>query len=295
MKKHLILPGAALAAGFGGFALRKWQLHSAFNLETGLFTSGAPATYALLILSGLFLLLLPLLLRGTRTQPDGFLSAFRCPQPGQMSLMAAAGLLFCAAGVINLMEGFRLWSLWKSLSPLERPSTLFTICAAQLLTGALALPAGAGILALGRSAYRQSNPYSAGYLASFPALTGLVWLFSTHLSNGTQPVLMRYGFALAAAASLTLGHYYAAGFLFDRPYPRRLLFWSLLGVMLGLISLADGPSLGNAILTIAFILSSLGFSYSLLYNAYGPGWPAAPQTTSNEMPQAPGQASSEDH
>ena len=48
MRKDIILPGLAVAGGAAGFALRKWQLSAAYHPETGLFTHGFPATYALL-------------------------------------------------------------------------------------------------------------------------------------------------------------------------------------------------------------------------------------------------------
>ena len=37
------------------------------------------------------------------------------------------------------------------------------------------------------------------------ALAGLVWLFSAHLKNGTEPVLMKYGIRLGAALLLADG------------------------------------------------------------------------------------------
>ena len=273
MRKDIILPGLALAGGIAGFALRKWQLSSAFHPETGLFTHGAPSTYALLGLTVLLLVLVPLLLLGKHETPQSFLPAFGSPESGQMTLWASAGLLFLAAGLINLMEGGQLLQLWQATQPLDRDPTQLTLTAARLLCALLCLPAGAAVLLLGRGAYRWTLPDSLGYLAPMPAFAGLVWLFSTHLEHGTEPVFLRYGFALAAAAFLMLAHYYIAGFLFARPRPRRTLFFALSGVVLGLTSLADGLSLGESVLTLAFSLSALGFARALLVGVFGPGWP----------------------
>lgn len=271
MRKDIILPGLAVAGGAAGFALRKWQLSAAYHPETGLFTHGFPATYALLGLTAVLIVLFLLAVRTTTQVPSDFLPAFGSPEAGQMTVWAAAGLLFLAAGLVNLMEGVQMLQLWQATPALDRDPTQLTLTVALLLCALLCFPAGAGVLLMGRSAYRWELPQSLGYLAPMPAFVGLLWLFSTHLENGTQPVLMKYGFTLAAAAFLMLGHYYVAGFLFDRPRPRRALFFSLSGVVLGLTSLADGLSLGTCVLTLAFVLSALGFTRALLVGA-GPGW-----------------------
>ena len=90
---------------------------------------------------------------------------------------------------------------------------------------------------------------------------------------GTDPVLLRYGFSLAAVACLLLGLYYAASFFHRRPHPGRPAFFSLLGIALGLLSLADAPAPYHAALTGACMLSCLAYSCALLRNTFGPPWP----------------------
>ena len=101
-----------------------------------------------------------------------------------------------------------------------------------------------------------------------------MWLFATHLDHGTDPVLLRYGFSLAAAALLMAAHYDVAAFFHGRPHPVRALFCALMGCALGLISLADGLSPYAAALTAAFTLSALANGWALLRNVFGPSWPA---------------------
>lgn len=272
MKKDMILPGLAVVGGAAGFALRKWQLTAAFHPETGLFTHGAVPTYLLMGLTVLLLLAFLLGVQGKLEMPKDFLPSFACPQPGQMTLWAAAGLLFFAAGLVNLMEGAQLFQLWQVTPASDRDPTQLTFTVSRLLCALLCLGSGASLLMMGKSAYRGELPQSLGLLAPLPAFAGLLWLFSTHLEHGTEPILMEYGFTLAASALLMLGHYYVAGFLFGRPRPRRALFFSLCGVVLGLTSLADGLSLGLSVLTAAFVLSALAFSRALLGNCFGPFW-----------------------
>ena len=50
MRKDLFLPGLAVAGGIAGFGVRRWQLASAYNPDTQLFSPGAAATWVLLAL-----------------------------------------------------------------------------------------------------------------------------------------------------------------------------------------------------------------------------------------------------
>lgn len=271
MRKDLILPGLALAGGAAGFALRRWQLSSAWRPEAELFTHGAPATLALLGVLGAALLILLALTWGERRRPEHFLEAFGCPQAEQMTLWAAAGLLMAVSGLLGLGDALGQWqgrAMTVSAQPL---STL----AAQTAACLLALPGGLGLLQMGRGAYRGEENGTMSLLAPFPALAGLAWLFASHLRHGSEPVLMAYGFGLAAAGLLMLAHYYAAGFFFDRSKPRRTVFCALAGVVLGLTALADGPAWWEAALTLAFCLSALAIARALLLPRPAPEAPAA--------------------
>ncbi len=280
MRKDIALPTLAAAGGLAGFLLRRWQMASAYVPAMGLFVHGAPATWLLLGLIALLALAFALLVQEKKPDagPQDFLSAFTCPQAGQMTVWAAAGLLMMAAGALGLKDGIASLQLWRAMPeahPLSAP-------AAQLLTGALCIPAGAAVLQMGKAAYRGTQDDAASLLASFPALAGVVWLFTSHLNNGTEPVLMKYGFRLAAICLLTLAHYYTAAFFFDRPRRRRTAFLSLFGAVLAILSLADSPDLFNTAGLAAFSLSALGFSKALLRSTFGPSWPK--RLSSERMP-----------
>lgn len=269
MRKDIALPALALAGGVAGFLLRRWQLASAYVPETGLFVHGAPATYALLGLVGLLALAFALLVRGDGEGPEDFLPAFGCPEAGQMTISAAAGLLMMLSGALGLKDGLAELQLWRAapeLYPMASPGS-------QLLAAALCLPAGLGVLLMGRAAYRYELDDWACRLAPFPALAGLVWLFAAHLKHGVEPVLMKYGFGLLAALLLTLAHYCAAAFLYGRPRRRRTAFLALMGAAVGILSLADRPDLFTAAATLAFSLSALALGRALLRNTFGPPWP----------------------
>lgn len=268
MRKDIALPALAAAGGVAGFLLRRWQLACAYVPETGLFVHGAPATYALLGLMGLLALAIALLVQGDREGPEDFLPAFGCPEAGQMTVLAAAGLLMVLSGALGLKDGLgelRLWRADPELYPMSGPGS-------QLLASVLCLPAGLGVLLMGRAAYRNELDASACRLAPFPALAGLVWLFATHLKHGVEPVLMKYGPGLLAVLLLTLAHYCAAAFLYGRPRRRRTAFLALTGAAAGIVSLADRPDLFTAAATLAFSLSALALGRALLRNTFGLPW-----------------------
>ena len=260
MRKDSALPILALAGGAAGFFLRRWQLASAYQPETELFVSGAPATYALLGLTALLAAVFLLFLREKREGLDDFLPAFGNPCPFQMAALAASWVLFSAAGGFSMQAGFRGLRMWQNTPELYQ----FSIPAAQLLAGGLCILGGFGVLFMGRMAYRWTLNDASCWLASFPAFAGLLWLFDLHLRHGTQPVLMKYGFILFAALLLTLAHYCAAGFLFGRPRPRCTAFCALLGTVLAITALADRPSLFDITAALAFTLSALTFTHALL-------------------------------
>lgn len=50
MRKETLLPAVAMTGGGAGFVLRRWELATAFETDTGLSIPGASATLALIAL-----------------------------------------------------------------------------------------------------------------------------------------------------------------------------------------------------------------------------------------------------
>lgn len=269
MRKDLILPGLAVGGGILGLGLRRWQLASGYDPETQLFVHGHPAFLLLLLLTAGLLLAGLLLLRGIGTRDAGP-APIRCPSPLYMTLMTASAMLFLGGGVLGLLEGAAELAFWR-VDPTSHP---LTYPVALILCALLSFAAGPATLLLGRGAYRGNAPAACSLWAVFPPMTALAWLFSTHLAHGTDPILMGYGFSLAAAIFLLLAHYYAAAYFHDRPHPYRAVLCALMGVFFGLVSLADSLSPFQMALTAAFTLSALAGLWALLRGSFGPPWPS---------------------
>lgn len=276
MRKDILLPALAIAGGGAGFALRCWQLATAFDQETQLFRSGSAATLALLGVLAVLAVLMAVLVRGG-TAPTAYGQAFFCPSASYMTLMTAGSFLMLAAAALGLLEGFWQLQLWREDLGVPLPAML-------LVTAALCVPGGIAGLMLGKGNYRGALPETYPLLTTLPVYAVLPWVVGLYQENSRQPELMLFVITLAAAVSAALGLYGASSFAFERPRPKLCLYFSLMGVALLLTCLADRPSRFFVVMDLACVLLLLAQSYALLRTAFGPPWPRARQDS--RMPQA---------
>ena len=274
-RKDIIFPAVALLGGALGFVLRQWQLAEAFIPEYQLFYVGHPATTLMFLLFAACALFFLIFVREAKGSGTDYLSVFRAPSPAYMGLMTAAALLFLGAGLLGVREGLNDFLLFRAYTGVYAPSQFISV----LLTAALALLSVPALLVLGKMSYRGTANYQASRLVVFPAACALVWVFSVHLDNGTNPVLLDYGFSMLGAACFTLGQYYVAGYFHDRPCLRRAMFFSLMSVVLGLVVISNPDNGFELALAAAFTLTALANSWALFRNTFGPAWPepAAPE------------------
>ena len=78
---------------------------------------------------------------------------------------------------------------------------------------------------------------------------------------------------LLAAVFLLLALYQQAAFFYRRPHPVRFTFFAVMGITLGLTSLADRPGLFQILSTLSFVLCTLGALMALSRNRFGPSRP----------------------
>ena len=270
MRRDVILPVLALGGGIAGFLLRLRQWTGGYDEAAQLFSRAS--LYHLPALLVLLALVMTIFLQGGET-PEDFIPAYRCPATGYMVLKAAGGLLLMGAGLLELLDGMEELALWRA-DPL---GGLASYPISLLACGGLCLLAGPCILVIARGAWRGEPSSACSLLAVVPPTAALVWMFSIHLAHSTDPVFTGYGCALAAAVLLMLSHYYAAAYFHGRHRPRRAALCALMGVALGITTLADflagQGGVAQAAMAAALSLSALADGFALLRSTFGPPWP----------------------
>ena len=263
MRKDIILPALALAGGGAGFLLRLWQYASAYDPASQLFDTGAPASLALVAWAVVMGALALLLGRGGAPleKPE---ESFLCPSTGYMTVMAAGGLgllLAAAAGVPEMLWDYQSWQADPQRHIL--PVTL-GLSVAFCLVGAM------GALASGRNNYRGITGLRARVPAALPAFAALPWIMALYQEDSRDPVLLRVFVPLLAAVFLLLALYQQAAFFYRRSHPVRFTFFAVMGISLGLASLADRPGLFRSISTLSFLLCALGALMALSRTRFAP-------------------------
>lgn len=268
MGKHNFLPALALAGGAAGFGLRFWQQKSAFDPEAKLFRSGALATVVLIAALVVLAVVIFVLVQGAR-RPADYIHAFYCPSAGYMTLMTAGSFLLLGAAGLGVLEVKEQLTLWRMGYGVSMPLML-------AVTVVLCFPAALAGLMLGKGNYRGYLPVAHPLLATLPVYVVLPWIVALYQEESRQPETMLYVFGLLAVICTVLGLYWAAAMAFGSVCVKGCLFFSLMGIVLLLTSLADRPSRFNAVMSLACVLLLTAQSVALSCNAFGPAWLTAP-------------------
>ena len=266
MRKHILIPAAAVLLGGAGFALRRWELATAFDPVSGLAAPGAPATLALVVFSAAVALLCAAL-GWTRRNTDygDYDAAFSAPgcTLGIGAAVLSAFLLLGAAG----LEAFSAPGAYREAAALaeegggSNPALALLL---PLLMAGLSAAAGCCVLAVGRKCYRGESVGKYSGLLLTPAYLCCVWLVAAYQSRAADPVVQDYLYELLAIICLLLSVYYLAGFSFETPKAGRALCFSLLSVYFCMTTLADGHDWASAALYGFGILYPLTLSAQLL-------------------------------
>ena len=202
-----------------GATLRNLQLQYAFD-EAGLPVTGSGLTIALAAVCLLgVLILLPgcKALPGRKAFSDNFPPCAVC---FGLSAVGAAAILIGSAG-----------SVWQAMP--------FGASILDLLPGFLGVFAALCIFMAAYGKYKGAKPMAALYLVPFFfAAVRLVLDFKNGWSS--DPIILDYCFEMFAMLFAMTALYHLAGFCFDRGLRARTAFWSLAGVELCAVSIADG-------------------------------------------------------
>lgn len=252
MRKEIILPVTAIAGGAVGFGLRRWELTTAFEPDTGLPIAGMPATYALVAFSVVMALVLALLCRGThRDFPGGYDQAFAAKgNTVYITALVAAALLTAAGGALALLGVPGA----LQAADAELSGTPYLTVLPRILLGGFSLASAWGMFTVGRNNYRGEGQgkYSAALL--IPSYACCLWLIVAYQARSGDPVVLDYVWQLFAIMAAVLGTYFMAGFAFERSKVFRSSYFSTLGIYFILLTLADGHALWMLLLYVAFFL-----------------------------------------
>lgn len=254
MRKEYLLPGLALIGGGAGFALRHWQLTTAFEPDTGLPIAGLPAPMALVVFSLIMALLLALC-TGRVHRIYGKEDVIFPAQGSFLYLLClmGAGALTAMAGVGLLMFQFR-----GAMNPV------------QLILGVLCILAAFAFAALGRLHYLGRPPSSRNVLPLLPGYAACFWLMASYQGWSEDPVIADYVCFLFALVFAALAYYFIASFSFGKSPVFATCLTGFMGVYFAIVTMADSHELSDRLLLLAFLLYALPHLVLLLRSDRSP-------------------------
>lgn len=274
MRKELVLPVTAIVGGAIGFFLRRLELATAFEPDTGLPIEGMPVTWALIALSAAVAVVLLLLCLGVgKGFEGGYDQAFRARDAAPYMMgMTAGAFLTAAAGVLLLLKLPRLYAE----ASLETSGFPMFSLVPMVLLAVLCLCSAWSMLMLGKNNYRgeEKGKYSAWLL--IPAYTCCMWLIVSYQEHSGDPIILDYVYQLFSVIAAVLGCYFLSGFGFGRSRPAAAAFFSAEAMYFALVTLADAHEPAFLLLYAGCFFYFAASSVALLYNLGRPLGPRMP-------------------
>lgn len=242
MRKNILPPVLALLGGGVGFALRRWQLASGFEGDTGLAIPGAPAATALMVCSAVVVLgLLFLCWRGEKSLSwETAFAAGRQNSLAVTALILSAMLLLAGGGVEIVSRSINGISSFQGDTAFAR-TTAMVLSTLRIALGIGALPC---IFLWARALFRGEGGRECLPVLE-PCLLYCVWLISTYQTRSADPVVQDYLYEVLAIVTALLGLYFIAGHSFGNGKPRQAAFFCMVGTYFSLVTLADNYLLAD--------------------------------------------------
>lgn len=279
MRKEILFPATAVVLGGVGFGLRKWELATAFEPETGLVTPGMPSTAALIFLSVVAAVLFLFFAWGKHSMfSGGYDEAFAAKDNRlYMGSVVLAAFLLLGAAVLKGMSLSTLFRTAADRAAMGAGGNPVLALFLPLLVAVLCVVSAVCILSAGRKCYRGEPIGRYSFLPLAPAYLCCLWLIAAYQGRAADPVVQDYIYELLAIICALLSFYYVASFSFEKPKTRRAIFFSLLAVYFGLVTLADRHDGSTMVLYGFSILYPLIHVAVLLYQDGLPHASPAPE------------------
>lgn len=221
----------SLAAGAGGFILRRYQLADAFDTESGLVERGAESTFFLHILIAAFIaaVIAVAIFSAVRYRPhESFEDTFGTYSVLYPLVFIPVCAVWCCGTVIHYINSTSSGNVLPADIYFAILSLLAAVCVLFFAIGIFQNP-------------RHKAPY---ILSIAPIVFLCFWLILHYRDNATNPVLESYVYQCLAIVSSALSFYYIAGIHYGKPSVGKAIFSYALTVLFCGITLADDIGIG---------------------------------------------------
>ena len=274
MKRHIVLPAAALILGAAGCAVRLWERRCAYDSVSGLTEMSSPAVAVLLILTAAAVVAAFVLARAEfRDFPGGYDDAFYAPNAGYPTLLILAAVAAFAAGGLAYLHYREDVALFSVGALQAKPSPL------PILLTVMAVVSGLCLFPVARNGYRGKGKGRRFAPLLAPAFLCCVWLVVCYLEEAANPDMMSYVFGRMAAIADALALYYIASFSFEKPKPRRAVFFCVAGIFFSFVSLGDSGALYLRVMSLFALLTLTAQLCALSWNNTGGHLPKTNNTS----------------
>ena len=286
-----------LAAALTAAAVRKWQLASAFEKDTGLAIPMAPASVTLgclLVMAAAWFLILTIY-QPVSKRPRSVGQAHRwdlvfldAGDPVYPILVVVAAFAAVASVPLLLKTGIGQWQTYRQAvaADLQRPSNNGVL---TLATAVGALMSFLGLLQMGRDGLHAGRRGKGGFAVALPGVAGCIWLMESFRGHAANPVRWDYAPQLIAIVCGMLLYMDFAGMSAGAARPRRLLWLAAMtGVMSApaLVTAAAWKVWADVLLLTAQMLMAAAVLWRLPPNLENP-----PKLKGTPTPHEPGEAS----
>ena len=286
----------ALAAAFVCAALRRWQLASAFEEDTGLPIPWAQSSVilacVLLMAAAWFLILAvhqPLSNRPwTPSQAHRWdLIFLDAGDPVYPILVVLAAFLALAAAPVLLFMALDQWGAYQAAvqAGLTPPSSNGMLAAATAVGSLLAF---LGLLQMGRDGLHPGRRGKGGFSAALPGIAGCIWLMESFRAHAANPVLWDYAPLLLAIVCGMLFFMDFAGMSAGAARPTRLLWLAAMTLVLSAASLTSAAAEGSW--HDLLLLSAQGLTAAAVLWRLPPNLENPPRIKSAPIPPESGEA-----
>ena len=255
-KKSFIICGLVCITGIFGAFFRWVQNTSAFDPETGLaepnaFWSWGMAVFMVLCAVGLIILIRPLgKYKSCGAYPQSFSGGKLICNAAAFAVLVLMGL----GGLLTAVDAARA-SFSAGMS-----AVLF-----EFIGGLFAIGCAVCLFSLLRGVNSAKN--TTGRTPFIVVVLFMCFrLINEYKTCASDPVLWHFAVRILAISAVLLAFYYLAGFCFDRAKTSRTIYFSYLGIILCISSLADSVSAAYHLITLGQTVSLLVFSLLLVGN-----------------------------